>query len=326
MEVSQLVEEMNRAAACSRPFFFMLDYAGRKGHFIASPLSDKTPRILFGIGRYRNYEAPAGSGTDKAYRFFPPEYADYKSAFDKVQAGLRHGDSFLLNLTFRSRVETALTLKEIFFRSKAPYKVYLPGEFVCFSPEPFVRLGAGKISAYPMKGTIRADIPDAPRKLQEDYKEACEHATVVDLLRNDLSAVAEKVSVKRYRYMEKIPTGNGGEIWQSSSRIEGLLPADWKRRLGDIIRTLLPAGSISGAPKTATCRLISEVETSQRGWYTGICGYFDGEGLDTGVMIRCLSMDADSGLLYFYSGGGITIHSKAEEEYRELIAKIYLPI
>jgi para-aminobenzoate synthetase component 1 len=155
------------------------------------------------------------------------------------------------------------------------------------------------------------------------YKEKCEHNTIVDLLRNDLSMVSDNVHVSRYRYIDRIKTHNG-EILQTSSEIAGKLPSDWHSRLGDIIFKLLPAGSICGAPKPATLKLIADAERSPRGWYTGVWGYYDGTTLDTAVMIRCLARI--NGKTYFHSGGGITINSCAEDEYNEVLQKIYLPI
>ena len=96
-------------------------------------------------------------------------------------------------------VNTNLGLKDIFYRSRALYKLWLKETFVVFSPEIFIRIENGRISSYPMKGTIDATLPSATRLLMEDEKEAAEHATIVDLIRNDLSIVADNVSVTRYR-------------------------------------------------------------------------------------------------------------------------------
>jgi para-aminobenzoate synthetase component 1 len=86
---------------------------------------------------------------------------------------------------------------------------------------------------------------------------------------------------------------------------------------------LLPAGSISGAPKEKTVEIIKQTETYKRGYYTGICGIFDGQNLDSGVMIRFIEKQGSQ--YYFKSGGGITVNSIAEEEYHEMIQKVYLP-
>jgi para-aminobenzoate synthetase component 1 len=232
------------------------------------------------------------------------------------------GDSFLLNLTFPTEIETNLKLKEIYFRSNAKYKLLYKDKFVVFSPEPFIRINDNVISSFPMKGTIDATIKDAEKILLESEKEKSEHNTIVDLIRNDLSMVAEKVSVKRFRYVEKIKTIDK-ELLQTSSEISGELPKNWKGNIGDIIFRLLPAGSISGAPKKRTCEIIKNAENYDRGYFTGIFGYFDGKSLDSAVMIRYIEKQGDK--MFFKSGGGITSMSKAKEEYEELIDKVYLP-
>ena len=192
-----------------------------------------------------------------------------------------------------------------------------------FSPESFIQIKDGEIFSYPMKGTINATLPDASQLLLENYKETCEHYTIVDLIRNDLNQIAEQVQVKRFRYLEKIRTIRG-EIWQTSSEIQGKLFPDWNKKLGNLIFQLLPAGSISGAPKPSTIQLIRQAEQVPRGYYTGVFGYFDGQNLDSAVLIRYIEKEGEH--YYFRSGGGITINSQAEEEYQEVLEKIYLSI
>ena len=164
-----------------------------------------------------------------------------------------------------------------------------------------------------MKGTIDATLPDAENRLLQNHKETCEHYTIVDLIRNDLNIVATRVQVKRFRYVEKIHTSQG-EILQTSSENE----------LGTLLFKLLPAGSISGAPKAATQKLIRQAEGLPRGYYSGVFGYFDGQTLDSAVLIRFI--EKVDNRYYFRSGGGITVNSQAKEEYQEILEKIYLPI
>ena len=114
-------------------------------------------------------------------------------------------------------------MKDIFLRSKAMYKLWVRDQFTVFSPEIFIRIQQGKICSYPMKGTLDASLPSAVRQLMDDPKEAAEHATIVDLIRNDLSIVADRVSVSRYRYIDELQT-NRGTILQTSSEIQGILP------------------------------------------------------------------------------------------------------
>ncbi|MBP1671105.1 MAG: aminodeoxychorismate synthase component, partial [Bacteroidetes bacterium] len=158
----------------------------------------------------------------------------------------------------------------------------------------------------------------------KDYKESCEHNTIVDLIRNDLGKVSGRVWVEKFKYIDKIETDRG-DILQVSSDIRGELPVGYGNNLGDIIFSMLPAGSVSGAPKSSTLRLISKAEREKRGFYTGVFGYFDGTVLDSAVLIRFIEKKSD-GSLFYHSGGGITVNSMCKDEYEELIAKIYLPL
>jgi para-aminobenzoate synthetase component 1 len=145
----------------------------------------------------------------------------------------------------------------------------------------------------------------------------------VDLIRNDLSTIASDVHVSRFRYIDRINT-NFGDILQVSSEIVGKLPNDYLNQLGSIVFSLLPAGSVTGAPKPKTLQIIKEVEASKRGYYTGIFGYFDGQSLDSAVMIRFIENKDNS--FWFRSGGGITFQSDVTDEYNELVRKVYVPI
>lgn len=209
--------------------------------------------------------------------------------------------------------------------------------FVCFSPETFVRIKGGRIYSYPMKGTLDASLPNAEKQLMEDQKEAAEHATIVDLIRNDLSRVAEDVRVDKYRYIDVLHT-NKGNILQTSSEISGRLPEDYPHHLGEILDAQLPAGSITGAPKDKTMQIIQETEGYDRGFYTGIMGIYDQGELNSAVMIRFIEEEVFPSKtenrmnyeairkLYFKAGGGITSKSDCRKEYEEVIQKIYLPI
>ncbi len=142
-----------------------------------------------------------------------------------------YGNSFLLNLTFPTRVNSSYTLEEIFRASKAPFKLFLEDELVIFSPERFVRIEGTTITSNPMKGTIDANIPGAHGRLISDLKEDAEHNTIVDLIRNDLSIIASDVKVNRFKYIDRIRT-HQGELLQMSSEISGTLPEDFQSRLG----------------------------------------------------------------------------------------------
>jgi len=233
------------------------------------------------------------------------------------------GNTYLLNLTFPTQLIVNTTLFDIFLASQAPFKLYFKEQFVTFSPERFIQITDNIIKTYPMKGTIDAAIPQAMEKILANSKEQAEHTMVVDLLRNDLSIVATRVAVNRFRYVEKINAGHK-QLLQTSSEITGILPYHWHSEIGDILCTLLPAGSISGVPKKKTVEIIHAVEGYERGFFTGVFGYFDGKQLDSAIMIRFIEQQK-SGLIY-KSGGGITIDSRVNIEYHEMLNKVYIPI
>jgi len=272
----------------------------------------------------RKTGAPDAAPTPAGFRFelSPVSYDRYARAFSVVREHILHGNSFLLNLTFPTQLHTDLTLEQVFRRSTAPYKLLFKNRFVLFSPETFIRIRDGFIFSYPMKGTIDAAIPQAEKTIMNNEKELWEHNTIVDLIRNDLSMVARDVEVTKYRYIDRLQT-NKNELLQVSSEIRGRLEKGWQGRLGEILLQLLPAGSISGAPKKKTLEIIAQAEGEKRGYFTGIFGIFDGATLDSGVMIRYI--ERTGGGLQFRSGGGITGHSEAQKEYNEMIDKVYVP-
>lgn len=253
----------------------------------------------------------------------PINFKNYKIKFDKIQNHINNGNSYLLNLTSKTSIKVNAQLKDIYNVANAKFKLYYKDKFICFSPERFIQIENNKISTYPMKGTIDANIKNAEDILLNDKKELAEHTMVVDLLRNDLSIISSNVKVEKFRYCEKIKAGDK-ELLQISSKITGKLKNDWENNIGNIITSLLPAGSITGTPKKKTVEIIKDVEQYERNYFTGIFGVYDGKTLDSGVMIRFIEKDKDGNLTY-KSGGGITSDSNSKKEYQEMCDKIYIP-
>ena len=374
----EIIDKINQLASQDEPFLFVINYQGDKA-FIRL-LSDINPEeCLFdfeGRGNFSHaWKETLKEGTSEketwkketseeeisetTWQIEPPLYEDYERSFNIVKSNIMAGNSYLTNLTCRVPVSCNLSLEDIFHRAKGKYKLLLRRKrnltpFVCFSPETFVRIKGGRIYSYPMKGTLDASLPNAEKQLMEDRKEAAEHATIVDLIRNDLSRVAEDVRVDKYRYIDVLHT-NKGDILQTSSEISGRLPEDYPHHLGEILDAQLPAGSITGAPKDKTMQIIQEAEGYDRGFYTGIMGIYDQGELNSAVMIRFIEeetspvdfetdgeknfkasegkgdeasegkRDEASRKLYFKAGGGITSKSDCRKEYEEVIQKIYLP-
>ena len=136
--------------------------------------------------------------------------------------------------------------------------------------------------------------------------------------------VAQDVRVANYRYLSEIPQPGGRILYQTSTRITGELRSDWRERIGEWLPRLLPAGSISGAPKRETVALIRRYEKEPRGFFTGVALLFDGESLYSTVLIRFLDLRGER--LVFRSGAGITIYSDPEAEYAEILSKVYVPL
>lgn len=316
LKKKRIFERMNELGSRRVPFLFVIDFLKENGKVV--PFAELTDEIQFEINSEPQKFLP-----EIILRKHPVSFKEYEKQFDLVQKHIRLGNSYLTNLTCATPVEINLGPEEIYLYSKAKYKLFWKDRFVCFSPETFVKIRDGKIYSYPMKGTIDASLENAGEKILSDKKEMAEHYTIVDLIRNDLSKVAKKVSVPKFRYLEEIGT-SGKTLLQVSSEISGELPEDFHRNLGNIFDELLPAGSICGAPKDKTVEIICEAENYDRNFYTGVFGIFDGKNLDSAVMIRFI--EKENGKLVFKSGGGITHQSKAEEEYNEMIDKVYVPI
>ncbi|MGE6395538.1 aminodeoxychorismate synthase component I [Chryseobacterium scophthalmum] len=314
--------EMDELSHQKVPFFFIIDFLVDQVEIFTEDEIEKEG-LLIDFQSFSNVKKQEDLDKKIELKSFPESLESFKKGFDHVQKNIRQGNSYLTNYTRKTRIETNLNLGEIFHHSSAKYKVLYKDFFVFFSPETFVKIVDDKIQTYPMKGTIDASLENAAEILKNDKKEKAEHYTVVDLLRNDLSMVADDVKVDKFQYIDFLKTKQK-DLYAMSSEISGNLKPEFKGKVGSIMKKLLPAGSILGAPKPKTLEIILEAEGFDRGFYTGVCGWFDGKDLDSCVMIRFIEKEGDQ--LYFKSGGGITHMSKLEDEYQEMKNKIYVPI
>jgi para-aminobenzoate synthetase component 1 len=315
------VDKMNQLGKEKSPFIFILDFELKNP--IILKIGQIPNDIYYKFNDIKNYKLFGTQSKPLHFLPNPMPIGQYTKAFDAAKKEILYGNSFLLNLTFPTSIETNYTLRELFNISHARYKLYYKDQFIVSSPEIFIKIINGKIFTFPMKGTIDASIPDATSNILNDVKETAEHYTIVDLLRNDLSMVATNVKVNKFRYIDKLVTSTK-TLLQVSSEIEGTLPIDFNENLGTIFAKLLPAGSISGAPKKKTIEIIKANEVDDRGYYTGVFGIFDGNNVDSGVMIRYIEKQDDK--LIYRSGCGITYRSECTSEYQEMIDKVYIPL
>ena len=298
-------DKLDRFGQEGRACLFIISYDLREGAVF--PLDALPDFIEYG------FDAPA-QGDLIPLKPSPLPFETYRAKFDALQTQIDQGNSYLANLTAPTPLKNSESLESLYRAARAPFKLLWKERFACFSPEPFVTIEENTIRAFPMKGTAQGD----PQALINSPKELGEHTMVVDLLRNDLAQAAKNVRVEKWRYLQK-----AGDLWQTSSQIAGDLPSGWQNRLGGLLKTLLPAGSISGAPKKKTVEILNAIEGYERGFFTGVFGVFDGKNLQSAVMIRFIEQ-TPAGLV-FKSGGGITYESDAKSEYHELIAKVRLP-
>ncbi|MDD4150202.1 MAG: aminodeoxychorismate synthase component I [Bacteroidales bacterium] len=317
-EISKKITDF---AVKGQKFVFAINFNGDDG-FVLTPEAAAQQGIYFDIEGTTNFKYFEGQTSFNRFDILPVPFSDYEKAFDKVQYYIGRGDTFLINLTFKTEIITDIKLIEIFNYSKAKYKLLYKDKFVVFSPESFVKTEGNILKSFPMKGTIDAKITNAEAVIMESLKEYGEHTTIVDLIRNDLNIIGANTQVEKFRYIDKI-ISNRGELLQVSSIISTELPENYYENVGEMFFKLLPAGSITGAPKEKTVKIIKEVETYERGYYTGVFGYFDGENFNTAVSIRFIEKESDK--MFYKSGGGITAMSDAKSEYEELIQKIYVP-
>ena len=189
-------------------------------------------------------------------------------------------------------------------------------ELMSTSPETLVRLKNGRLVTFPVAGSRpRGKTTEEDRRMEsellQDEKELAEHNMLVDLGRNDLGKISkfESVEVTEYMMVHKY-----SKIMHICSQVEGNIRED--RDAFDAIEAVLPAGTLSGAPKIRACQIIEELEKTPRGIYGGALGYMDFTGnMDTCIAIRMVVKKGDT--VYVQAGGGIVADSVPKKEYEE---------
>ncbi|WNL35089.1 aminodeoxychorismate synthase component I [Arcobacter cryaerophilus gv. pseudocryaerophilus] len=316
--VTNFQDILNKFGSLKEPFLFLISYDLEKIYI--EKLQNLSQNIKFEIDSKNKKNIK-----DYSLKKYPISFDEYKKKFDLIQDEIKNGNSYLLNLTAQTKIDTNLTLDNIYEASSSLLKLRVKFDdldFVCFSPEKFIDIKDNKIYTYPMKGTIDTNLTDAKNILLNNKKELAEHTMVVDLLRNDLGKVANNIKVEEFRKFSKISTKDR-ELFQTSSIISADLQNNWQEKIGDILSNILPAGSITGTPKKSTIEILKNIENYDRGFYSGIFGIFDGINLQSFVLIRFIENINNE--LFYKSGGGITSDSIAKEEYEELLNKVYLP-
>lgn len=260
---------------------------------------------------------------------------EYLAAIEAIKEHIRDGNTYQTNLTQRltAHLPTGLTPELIFSRLRrdhpAPFAAYIkrPGStVVSASPERFFRVSGNTIETSPIKGTRRRGMTAVEDENLRDQlitssKDRAENTMIVDLLRNDLGRLCDfgSIRVDKLCDLEVHPT-----LFHLVSTISGTLRDELK--FSDILRSVFPCGSITGAPKLSTMKIIDEIESASRGLSMGAIGYYVppvwNSGLatyDLSVAIRTMVIRDD--LATFNVGGGITNDSEPTSEYAETMLK-----
>jgi len=252
---------------------------------------------------------------------------EFEESVRKIKKYIHDGDTF--QTVFSQRLSTKypgdkfnsyIRLKEI---NPSPYMYYLDfGErkVVGSSPETLARVEGGVVSTYPIAGTRPrgVDVKDdlrLEREMLSDPKERAEHVMLVDLGRNDVGRVAEYGSVKVAKFMD---VERYSHVMHMESEVVGKLRKD--RTEFDALKSIFPAGTVSGAPKVRAMEIINELEPDRRGIYAGCVGYFSfNRSMDTAIAIRTIVFEGDRA--FVQAGAGIVADSDPEREYLESMSK-----
>jgi len=249
---------------------------------------------------------------------------EYNLAIKKIKEYLEGGLTYQVNFTFKVKFNFFGDFLDFYLDlRKAQPTSYLSlidtfdRIILSFSPELFFRKKQNKIVVRPMKGTVKKGLlsreDERNRKyLKKSRKTQAENIMIVDLLRNDLGKIAEKVKVREIFEIENYRT-----LYQMTSTIEADLK---KKKIKDIFYSLFPSGSVTGAPKIKTMQLIKGLEKEPRKIYTGCIGYFSPQGkFCFNVAIRTILLEKNKGELGV--GGGIVYDSLDKTEYKEALLK-----
>jgi len=251
---------------------------------------------------------------------------EYDEALSAIHDWISAGDVYQINFTYRVSFESAscpwCLFASLCHRHPVPYAAFVNTgceQIVSLSPELFFNIRGRHIVVKPMKGTadrgltLEDDVRRA-EALHVSEKNRAENVMIVDLMRNDLGRICATGSVKTTRLfeVERFPS-----VWQMTSTIEGRLREECTP--GSVIRALFPSGSVTGAPKIRAMELISALESTQRGVYTGSIGYFAPSQAQFNVAIRTAVLRGNAGLMGV--GGGITYDSSSAEEWNESQSK-----
>ena len=316
------------AEALHYPWQLRIDHTQRQAHLYFGPQCSLAQRQAI-VHRLTSASAPFNAPSLHCPPCQPAiSPADYAQQFARIQQHLHQGDCYQVNLTqpWYSRLSGEPWQAYCHLRTQvsAPFSVFCQTptlSLLSFSPERFIAVDQGRVESKPIKGTCRraADpVQDRQQRQQllASVKDRAENVMIVDLLRNDLSRVAQPHSVT-------VPQLCALESFAQVHHLVSTVQATLQPQLCayDALAMAFPGGSITGAPKHRAMQIIAKLEPQPRGLYCGSFFYSDGQGkLDSNILIRTIQMIGDH--LRCDGGGGITVDSDCASEYQESLNKV----
>lgn len=301
-----------------------------KDIFLGKDVESSLPLLYFEV--YENFAQTDFSPNSHENSFVLPEttlrYENYKKDVEEVKRLISEGETYEVNYTCDFDVvfpfDGKILFESLYSSQKTPYNAYIKNAYVeilSFSPELFFQIEDGKIRTKPMKGTVKRGL--SPREdrenvefLKNDVKNRAENVMIVDLLRNDLSKIAKTGSVRVPRLfdIETHPT-----VHQMTSEVEAVLKDGTS--LYEVFSAIFPCGSITGAPKISTMKIIDNLEHGARNVYCGALGLISPEKIVFSVPIRILQRKIGEETFKYRVGGAIVQDSSPADEWDEIFVK-----
>ncbi|MFR1672675.1 MAG: aminodeoxychorismate synthase component I [Candidatus Gastranaerophilaceae bacterium] len=310
--------------------FYLLGYIRyeAKEIFLGNQILSDLPLLYFEV--FEDYETYIPSEHQNINLTLEPQilFSDYKKAVEKIKEEIACGNTYEVNYTYDFRIPyngDEFMLYEYFLKKqKTQYNTFIKNDYetlLSFSPELFFELEKNHIITKPMKGTVKRgntkqEDENLKKFLFNDEKNRAENVMIVDLLRNDLGRIAKTGSVNVSKLFE-IETHK--TLHQMTSQIEADLKENTK--LYDIFKAIFPCGSITGAPKISTMKIIDAVEKDKRGIYCGAIGFISPQKSIFSVPIRILQKQNSDNFYKYRVGGAIVWDSSIQDEWEETYTK-----
>ena len=321
-------EELKTAFACIEKLKRQYYIVGYLRYNAFSRQNSNFPLLYFEV--FNSYNIYKTKNTKKLLLNPTPcvNFCEYSKAIKKIKEEIANGNTYEVNYTYDFDVPFDGNELELFdfllSKQKTPYNFFIKNQYdtvLSFSPELFFELKNNHIVTKPMKGTIKRgknqeEDENLIEFLKNDTKNRAENVMIVDLLRNDLGRIAQTGSVKVSKLFE-IETHK--TLHQMTSQIEADLKSDTS--LYDIFKAIFPCGSITGAPKISTMKVISDVEVGERNIYCGAIGLISPEETIFSVPIRILQKNNEQKVFKYRVGGAIVWDSDIQDEWEETLTK-----